>query len=194
VSTRYRTDNYKLQLDLASLLANQEGEQGASRHTGNVRFDRFVSQDAFVYTNAGLERDQQRALNLRTHFGGGLGWKVLNTAERELSLLGGVNYVNEQFRRDPSTLAPPVTSGEGQFGIDWRTVSSTGLEFTTRFALMPNIVQLGRYRLAMESGARVPLVGRYVWSLSVFNRYDSRPPVAAQRTDYGAVSSFGVSF
>jgi putative salt-induced outer membrane protein YdiY len=194
VNTRYRTDNYKLQVDLASLLANQEGTTGANRHSGNLRFDRFLSPDAFVYTNLGVERDQRRALNLRTNFGGGLGWKVLKAAERELSVLGGVNYVNEQFRFESGTTAPPSASGEGQFGLDWRTVSPSGLQFNTRFALAPNVVQLGRYRIALETGARVPLVGRYVWSLNVFNRYDSKPPVEAQRTDYGAVSSLGITF
>jgi hypothetical protein len=35
---------------------------------------------------------------------------------------------------------------------------------------------------------------RYIWSFQLFDRYDSRPPVEAKRNDYGAISSFGVTF
>lgn len=194
VNARYRTDGYKLQLDLGSLFARQQGASGASRHSGAVRFDRFLSPDAFLYTNLGLERDERRLLNLRTNAGGGVGWKLIQAPERELSLLGGFNFVNEDYRVQPGAAAPAGASGEGQIGLDWRTAAPAGVQFTTRVALTPNIVQLGRYRLAIESGARVPLIGRYVWSVNVFNRFDSRPPVEAQRTDYGAISSFGFSF
>jgi hypothetical protein len=52
----------------------------------------------------------------------------------------------------------------------------------------------GRYRVSVESGLRMPLFSRYEWSFQVYNRFDSEPPVQTKRNDYGAISSFGVTF
>ena len=80
-------------------------------------------------------------------------------------------------------------------GIDLRNAILGGIVATNKISRSaPNLVQLGRYRMSIETGVRLPLMTRYVWSFQLFDRYDSRPPVEAKRNDYGAISSFGVTF
>jgi hypothetical protein len=192
---RYRRDGYQVQANLGSLFSRQTGSPTASRHHGSVRVDRYVTSERFVYGIGGAERDERLKLNLRTNLGGGLGWKFVKSAENEVSLLGGLNFINEQFRQDDPT-QPRVmsSSGEGVLGLDLKNTLMAGVQLVTKLSISPNLLQGGRYRMSFESGARMPLIGRYVWTFNIFDRYDSQPPVQAQRNDYGAVSSVGFTF
>ena len=192
---RYRRDGYQMQANLGSLFSQQTGSPTASRHSGSVRVDRYVTPERFIYGLGGAERDERLKLNLRTNLGSGLGWKMVKSAENEVSLLGGLNFINEQFRQEDFT-QPRVmsSSGEGMLGLDLKNTLMAGVQLITKLSVSPNLLQGGRYRLSLESGARMPLIGRYVWTFNIFDRYDSRPPVQAQRNDYGAVSSVGFTF
>ncbi len=89
---------------------------------------------------------------------------------------------NEFWRATP---AKPARSAKVRLGP---------FRASTRLAGNPNLVDLGRYRLALESGLRLPLVGRFSWNIRFFDRFDSRPPSKVKRNDYGIISGFGVSF
>lgn len=192
---RYRRDGYQVQANLGSLFSRQTGSPTASRHSGVLRVDRYVTPERFIYGLGGAERDERLKLNLRTNLGGGLGWKMVKSAGNEVSLLGGLNFINEQFRQDdPAQPRVMSSSGEGMLGLDLKNTLMAGVQLVTRLSVAPNLLQGGRYRMSLESGARMPLIGRYVWTFNIFDRYDSRPPVQARRNDYGAVSSVGFTF
>jgi hypothetical protein len=192
---QYRHDGFQVQSDLASLFSRQTDATTLSRHSGNVRVDRYVSPERFIFGIGGMERDDRRKLNLRTNLGGGLGWNVVRSASSEVSLLAGLNFINEQFRVVDATVEQPKSSGgEGMLALDLKNTLAAGMQLVTKVAVTPNLLQGGRYRLSLESGTRMPLMGRYVWTFQVFDRFDSRPPVQAMRNDYGALSSVGVTF
>lgn len=193
VNANYRTNTFKFTTDVMSQFSRQLDTPGADRHAGTFRFDRVLNPETFVYTLAGLERDARRKLNLRTNFGGGLGWKIVKRADEEISVLGGLSLVTERFR-ESATDDPVRSTGEGLLGLDLRKNLEGGVQVTTKMSITPDLVNMGRYRVALESGARLPVIGQYVWSLNIFNRFDSKPPVQAQRNDYGAISSFGITF
>jgi putative salt-induced outer membrane protein YdiY len=192
-NAHYRTDAYQVTLDLQSLFNSESGQPPSNRYYGNLRYDRYLNARSFWFALGGLEHDEKRSLDLRTNLGGGLGWKLLHDDKNEANLLSGITYVNEQYQ-DPAPAAPNGSSSEGLMGIDLRNSLVAGIVATHKVSLQPNLVQLGRYRMSVESGVRLPLLSRYIWSLQLFDRYDSRPPVEAKRNDYGAISSFGVTF
>ena len=41
---------------------------------------------------------------------------------------------------------------------------------------------------------RIPLLSSFNFSVSLFDRYDSRPPTDVKRNDYGLISALGVTF
>jgi hypothetical protein len=192
-NANFRTNHYKFQADVLSLFSRQNSAANADRHLGTFRLDRFLGPETFVYSLAVLEHDARRRLNFRTNLGGGLGWKLVKSADQEISLLGGVTMVTERFNAS-ATNEPFQRTGEGLLGFDLRQKLDRGVTLSTRMSITPNIIDVGRYRIAFESGARLPLVSRYVWSVNIFNRFDSRPPVQAERNDYGAISSLGITF
>ena len=193
---KYRRPTYELSAGATSLFSRQDDAEPTSRQTADARYDRFLSPKQFACGLAGFERNDRQQLNLRSRLGGGYGYKVTKTKDTELSLLGGFTYINEQFQEDPSQ--PPLgstSSGEVVAGIDYRTVVLKGIGITTKLSFLPNLVQTGRYRIEYDSTARIPLMGGFTWSLSLFDRFDSEPPRAdVQRNDYGVVTAFGYTF
>jgi len=193
INANYRTEEYKVSLDVQSLFNSDTNEAPSNRYYGSLRYDRYLNPRSFWFALGGLEHDEKRSLDLRTNLGGGLGWKLLHDDRNEANLLSGVTYVNEQYQ-DPAATTPNGSSSEALMGIDLRNALLGGIVATNKVSVNPNLVQLGRYRMSVESGVRLPLLSRYVWSFQLFDRYDSRPPVEARRNDYGAISSFGVTF
>lgn len=193
VNARYRTEDYQVTLDAQSLFNSETNQPPSNRYYGSLRYDRYLNPRSFWFALGGLEHDEKSSLDLRTNLGGGLGWKLLHDSRHEANLLSGVTYVNEQYQ-DPAPTSPNGSSGEALMGIDMRSALLGGIVATNKVAVTPNLVQLGRYRMSFETGVRLPLMTRYIWSFQLFDRYDSRPPVEAKRNDYGAISSFGVTF
>lgn len=194
ISTRYRKPKYEVQASASSLFTSQSGAPTNSRQQASLRYDRFLSDDTFAFGLSRFERDDRRRLNLRSNFGGGLGWKIIRSGRTTLSLLGGLTFVNEQFRLQPGDPIPRNPSGEGLAALDWETTIASGLKLDTKLSVLPNFVQSGRYRVTLDSGVRIPLVSRLSWNLSLFNHYDSQPPLQVRRNDYGLVTGLGISF
>ena len=194
ISTRYRKPKYEVQVSASSLFSSQSGAPTNSRQQASLRYDRFLSDDTFAFGLSRFERDDRRRLNLRNNLGGGLGWKIIRSGRTTLSLLGGLTFVNEQFRLQPGDPVPRNPSGEGRAGLDWETTTASRLKLNTRLSVLPNFIQSGRYRITLDSGVRIPLVSRLSWNLSLFDHYDSQPPLQVRRNDYGLVSSLGISF
>ena len=194
ISTRYRKPKYELQASASSLFSSQLGAPTNSRQQASLRYDRFLSDDTFVFSLSSLERDDRRRLNLRSNLGGGLGWKIIRSGRTTLSLLGGLTFVNEQFRLQPGDPVPRNPSGEGLAGLEWETTIASGLKLDTKLLVLPNFIQSGRYRVTLDSGVRIPLVSHLSWNLSLFEHYDSQPPLQVRRHDYGVVTGLGIAF
>ncbi|MEX2264224.1 MAG: DUF481 domain-containing protein [Bryobacteraceae bacterium] len=196
INSAYRSPKQQVQLEILSLFSRQSDAPTASSHLGSVRWDHYLSPRLFSFTLTRFERNDRQLLLLRSNLGGGLGWKLLNTQQARLSLLGGFTYVNEQFRAQESLdREPRVSSGEGLFGLDLETLSLGPLRLITKATVYPNIVDRGRYRATFESGIRFPLTQRLTWNIQLFNRFDSRPPrEGVKRNDVGVITSVGVSF
>lgn len=194
-SAEYRAPGYKVRGDLTSLFSEQSGAAPTSKHLGSLRWDQYISPTAFTFTLGSVERDDRQNLRLRLNLGGGLGWKIISTRRSELSILGGATFVQERFAGqaadDPDKRG---ASGEGLAGLSLDKARFRRVQFLSKLSVYPNLVDQGRYRLTFDGGIRVPLVSRLTWNLSVFDRFDSRPPRDVQRNDYGLINGFGLTF
>ena len=109
-------------------------------------------------------------------------------------MLGGINFANEQYRLGGGSALPTTTRGEGLAVFDFRTTKLAGIEFTLRVALHPTLSSTNRYRIESDSGLRIPITKNFMWGVSLYDRFDSRPPVPVQRNDYGLLSTLGYKF
>ncbi len=185
----YTSAQYKFSGRLSSLFARQDGARSQSRHAINARLDRFVNVRSFAYALAGLERNERRLLDLRSRFGGGMGWRLRASGNTKLSMLGGVAYVHERLR-DQNNRA----TVESFAGLEWATVLFGKVQLETNFTLHPNLLDVAHLRVEYDGTFRVPIAGRFNYSLRLFDRFDTRPAETVARNDYGIVSGLGVVF
>ncbi|MEX2302254.1 MAG: DUF481 domain-containing protein [Bryobacterales bacterium] len=192
---QYRTQVYKAQARLNSIFSETDDADPTSRHAFNARLDRFLTPKMFAFGLTGFERNDRQNLDLRSQFGGGFGWKLLDTKRTTLNLLGGFTYTNEQFRAvEEGEEDPRSSTGEGLLGVEWETTGFRDIRFSTKLSLHPNLVPGSRYRVEYDSSVRIPLISSLTFSISLFDRFDSQPPTAVQRNDYGLISAVGFSF
>ena len=103
--------------------------------------------------------------------------------------MGGLAFLHENIRQ-----AANRVTGEGFVGIEWNTALAGGIELSTQFTLHPDARDSGNIRAELDSTLRVPIAGRFTYSLSLFDRFHTRPVEGVERNDYGLVSGVGVSF
>ena len=190
----YERPEYRVHSKIVSLLSEPEQGPGTSRHTLDTRYDRFMSKRSFLFVIGGVERNEQQLLNLRTKVGGGFGRKIITTDKTTLSLLGGANFANEKFRTGNGIESLTANNGEALAAFDLKTTKLAGIEFSLRFALHPTLTDNGRYRIESDSGFRIPIAKRFTWGMSLYDRFDSQPPVPVKRNDYGLLSTLGYKF
>jgi len=63
-------------------------------------YDHFLTRGWFFYTNANFEQDDFKDLNLRTTLGAGSGYQFFESEAVNLSVKGGLAYVNEDYSVD----------------------------------------------------------------------------------------------
>lgn len=62
-----------------------------------LKYDHFISKKWYAYSNADMENDKFKDISLRTTLGVGTGYQFYETPQTNLSLEGGVNYVNTDY-------------------------------------------------------------------------------------------------
>ena len=194
-NVEYHTERVRVQTDLSSLFSKQAPAQSTSTHSASTRVDLHLTSAAFAFTLAGFDRDDRERLNLRSTLGGGMGWQIAHSRVAELSLLGGLTFVNENYRGG-ETEHPDSrgSTGEALAGLSLDKLQLGRLRFTGKASVFPNVREKGRVRVVASSGVRMPVAAHLIWSLRLFERFDSRPVLAVKKHDYGLISSFGFAF
>lgn len=191
----YQSARVRVQADLSSLFSKQAPAQSASAHSLSARLDYYLAPHAFLFTLDGLERDDRELLNLRTTLGGGLGWQIADSSKRQISVLGGMNFIAESYHKnDAGDSARRQPSGEALIGFSVDRLEFGRLRFTSKTSVYPSLLERGRLRVVASSGVRLPVVGRLIWGLRIFENFDSRPLLPVRKNDYGMISSFGFVF
>jgi hypothetical protein len=194
-SAAYRSEQIRLQTDLSSLFSKQSSAQSASSHSISSRLDMFFTRDAFAFTLGSLERDDREQLKLRSNLGTGIGYKLAHSEQVELSVLGGLTALHEDYREsDASQPARRRSSGEALAGLSLDRLKVGQIQLTAKASGYPNFLETGRVRATSTFGVRLPVVGRVVWGFRLFEKFDNRPRLGVKKHDYGAVSSLGLAF
>jgi len=92
-----RTEKNRFTLGAEFNRTEDEGKETVNNALGYLKYDHFLSEKWFLYSNALFEKDKFKDLNLRTALGAGAGYQFLETPLTNLSLEAGLTYVNEDF-------------------------------------------------------------------------------------------------
>lgn len=185
----YTRAQYRVRGRLSSLFARQDGARSQSRHALNARVERTASASLFTYGLASLERNERRRLDLRTRLGGGVGWQVRKSRRTDVAMVGGFAFLREHNRH-----AANRTTGEAFVGIELDKRLFRSISLSAELTVHPDAFDASNIRAEFDSTLRVPIAGRFTYSLSLFDRFHTKPATMVERNDYGLVSGIGVRF
>jgi len=184
-----QTDADRIRILAQSLYSAQDDAEASSMHSAQGRYDRFLGPRFFFFINGLAETDQREKLDLRTSEGGGFGMEFELDPLTQLSLFGGLTFLQENFEGLDRTL-----SAEAIAGLEFESTRFEPFIIGTRAQLLP-ILKDSRYRMQWSANLRVPLFAGFNLGLQLFDNFDSDPPqIDVKKNDFGIVSTVGYAF
>ena len=180
-----QTQRDTIKLYFTSVLAQADlGQAGAGSVTtanavrGGSRYELNVSDKMFTFGFVDLEFDEFQSLDLRNVLGGGLGYKLINTDRKTLSLFGGASYNQEFFNNDITRRSAEIVSGqELTLALNDRT------SVTERFAFYPNMSDTGEFRRQFDTAITTDIFKWLGWNITFSDRFLSNPVPGRQKND-----------
>jgi putative salt-induced outer membrane protein len=136
-------------------------------------------------------------LNLRTTLGGATGRWLFRTEHTTLTAFGGLVYTNERYSTPPDptqATSPEANNIEGLLGLEYSYVRWKSTTIRSRFTLFPSFTTAGRVRLNYAPTLNLEIAHNLYWSFTLYENYDTQPPVNANKNDFGVTNSIGWKF
>jgi putative salt-induced outer membrane protein YdiY len=92
-----RTKDNRVTVGAVANRASDAGVPSISNNRGYFKYDRFLDNKRYVYSSLSGENDRFKDLRLRTSLGMGSGYQIYESSDLNLSVEGGLNYVNEDY-------------------------------------------------------------------------------------------------
>jgi putative salt-induced outer membrane protein YdiY len=183
----------KISLDAKSVYAKNNAQNAVPSTTANsiqagLRYDRNLTPKLFAFVNANFQTDELQQLDLRSIYGGGLGFHAMNGERTTLDLLVGANYTREDYSSFTRNIAA-LTLGEElmhKFG--------TSTVIKQKFFIFPDLSNLGDYRMAFDLGTVTKLNKWLGWQNSFGDIYVTNPPLGTKKNDIIFTTGLNVSF
>lgn len=191
-TTTYRTGDHAFTVSADSAFSGQPEGDSSRRYQFSFDYRKRVSDRWYVGGIFDLLHSTQQSLDLRTSVGGLVGRNLKQTERTRLSAYGGIVGTREKY----STLigAPEQTNADGLAGVDFATFRFSKTDIRSRFSLFPSISTPGRMRLQATTDLRIKIVKDLWWGFHIYESFDSKPPVRADKNDLGISTSLGWKF
>ncbi|HEY7289134.1 MAG TPA: DUF481 domain-containing protein [Vicinamibacterales bacterium] len=193
----YAASQYTFGMTGSSTFSGQSDGTSTSRNTINILNQLRLRPKWFGVALVDLLNSEQQDLDLRTTLGGAIGrWLVL-TSKTEFAALGGVVYTHEQYSAPPDPTQPgsDITNNvEALLGLDLSIFHFKTMQINSKFTVYPSITTFGRVRLNYAPTLNLEIAHNLYWSFTLYENYDSRPPVNANKNDFGVTNSIGWKF
>jgi putative salt-induced outer membrane protein YdiY len=179
-------------LDGSVNLTDDSAGDTSERYQLQGNYRQFVRARDFYLGFAGLDRNTELDLNLRTMVGGGYGRYFIQNNHAEW--LGGLGlaYSHENYTGGETfdSVESVLTTSFRIFRYDFPETDIGGA-----LSIMPSLTKSGRYRAEGDLRAKYEFVDDLYFELKLYGSYDSQPPLAdTEQSDYGITTSLGYSF
>jgi len=160
----------------------------ANTWAGGARYDHDVAKRIFGFVAADFFADELQTLNLRSVFGGGLGYHSIKNENTTLDLLGGVNYTRENYDLFNRNLVA-LTLGEE---LLHKLGKSTALNEKLYF--FPDLNSAGDFRGTFDFGTVTKLNKILGWQLTFSDIYVTNAPLGQRQNDVILTTGLNLSF
>ena len=156
---------------------------------GGIRYDHDLIPRIFAYVGADFQTDALQTLDLRSVFGGGLGWHAIKNTRTTLDLLGGANYTREKYTALPSRSFAAISVGEE---LTHKLGMNTLL--TEKLYFFPNLNDTSEYRATFNFGTVTKISKWLGWQNAFGDIYVTNPPAGAKQNDILLTTGLNFSF
>lgn len=191
-SVTYRRGVHSLTGRIDSVFSGQTEGSSTARNQFTLDYRRQLSPRWYAGGLLDLLRSDQQSLALRTTVGGLLGRSLRQTERTRISVFGGLAGTRDNYSADLGR--PRTTNADALAGLEFNTFRFTTTDVTSRFLLYPSLTTPGRTRMQFNTDLRIKLVKDLYWGFHLYENFDSKPPVRADRNDLGASTSLGWKF
>lgn len=156
-------------------------EKIVEKFYGSGRLDVFVSHAVFVFGGTQQEIDKFQGLDLRSNYGAGLGYQVIDTDPTDLrfDLSAGLRVENFTPTAGDSTASVPVASAGGQFR---QKLGPLGFDWSLRWT--PAVEDIQDYRFLSEAGLSTKIFKGLGFRVASRNEFNNNPPAGIQKHDW----------
>lgn len=168
----------KLVFALQAEKAEDNGVETANRQFASADYSAFVSANNVWYARTSLEKDDIKALDLRSTTAAGIGRKLIKNSVQDLELRAGLSYVYESYASGKNFDSPGL-----DLGLIHLYQLKNGLLANT-ITYTPAFEDFGNYRIHHESTFEMPITAS-LWKLrlGITNDYTSIPQPGVDRLD-----------
>jgi hypothetical protein len=168
----------KLVFTLQAEKAEDNGVETANRQFAGADYSSFFTPANVWYARTSIEKDDIKALDLRSTTAFGIGRKLIKKDVQDLELRAGLSYLYETYANGTKFDSP---------GLDAALIHSyqfkTG-KLNNLLSYTPTFEDFGNYRLHHESTYEMPITAS-LWKLKLglTNDYTSQPQPGVDRLD-----------
>jgi putative salt-induced outer membrane protein YdiY len=189
---RYRTRKNARVLKFNSTLADQQDAERTRRQSLEGTLTRFLSKRRLAVGIVQFQENEELDLELRSLIGAGLGRHVIQTNKMQLNLFAGLALNQEDFIGFP---VESSTEAVGGLQFAFFKLDEPETDVRLNLTVYPSLTTSGRVRAEFDARVRREIVKDFFWNISVYDSYDSEPPLEGSTTnDWGLYTSVGWSF
>jgi uncharacterized protein DUF481 len=188
----YRTGAHSFTASADSAFSGQTEGTSNARNQFTFDYRRQLNERWYVGGLLDFLRSDQQSLKLRSTVGGLIGRNLKQTEHTRLSVFGGLAGAREHYT---AVLGKPRdTNADGLVGLDFFTFRFSQTDIRSRLTVFPSLTTPGRMRVQSTSDLRIKIVKDLWWGFHLYENFDSKPPVAADKNDLGVSTSVGWKF
>ena len=191
-TTTYRTGNHSFTASIDSAFSGQTEGSSITRNQFTFDYRKRLNDHWYVGGLFDALRSDQQSLKLRLSTGALVGRNLKQTDHTRFSVYGGVVGTREHY--SASIGEPESTNADALTGIDFATFRFSKTDIRSRLSLFPSLTTPGRLRMQATSDLRIKIVKDLWFGFHIYENFDSKPPVRADKNDLGVSTSVGWKF
>ena len=191
-STTYRRSNDVTRVSVESVFSGQTDGSSTARKQFTVDYRKKLSTNWYAGGLFDMLSSDQQSLDLRTSVGGFLGRTIKQTERTSLAAFAGLVGTHEKY----SVVIDQEqrTNADAMAAIDFQTFRFKTTDVSSSFIVFPSLTVPGRVRMQAKSSLRFELFKDLYWGFNVYENFDSKPPLRADKNDLSISTSVGWKF
>lgn len=156
---------------------------------GYMQYDHFLSKQWYLYANGSLEHDRFRDIKLRSSAGVGSGYQIYEQDDLNLSVEGGLNYVNTDFNA-----AEDDSYASARWALKYDQLIFEHVKLFHRHEVLVSLEDAQNTLIFTQTGLRVPIAKNLNASTQLNVDYAGQPAEGRKSVDRSLLFSLGYNW